>query len=97
MTGGPGCSSELAVFYENGPFRLDGSDVTSNPYGWDAGHNVIFVDQPVNTGFSFTDDPRDDVYSEAQDADDVLDFLLEFLDVRPRPGGGGAGAGSTCN
>lgn len=23
LTGGPGCSSELAVFYENGPMRLE--------------------------------------------------------------------------
>jgi hypothetical protein len=84
MTGGPGCSSELAVFYENGPFRIeDDLSLSENPFGWDVGHNVLFIDQPVGTGFSYTSDPSDDVTSEKQVADDVLDFLLEFLDRKP--------------
>jgi carboxypeptidase C (cathepsin A) len=85
MTGGPGCSSELAVFFENGPYRINPSNLTlsPNPYGWDATHNMIFIDQPVGTGFSWTDAPEDEVTSEKQVADDVLDFLLEFLDAKP--------------
>jgi Serine carboxypeptidase len=44
--GGPGCSSELAVFYENGPFHInDDLTLSTNKYGWDSGHNMIFVDQ----------------------------------------------------
>ena len=36
LTGGPGCSSELAVFYENGPFNIaDNLSLVWNPYGWD--------------------------------------------------------------
>eukprot|EP00884_Botryococcus_braunii_P006077 jgi/Botrbrau1/15470/Bobra.43_2s0092.1 len=85
MTGGPGCSSELAVFYENGPFHIK-KDLTLEPndYGWDVGHNIIFVDQPVNTGFSYTEDDRDNVYDEVAVGNDVLDFLLEFLEFRPQ-------------
>lgn len=43
---------------ENGPFHIK-KDLTleSNDYGWDVGHNIIFVDQPVNTGFSYTEVP----------------------------------------
>jgi carboxypeptidase C (cathepsin A) len=42
MTGGPGCSSELAVFYENGPFTIN-EDMTleDNPTGWDVAANMI--------------------------------------------------------
>jgi len=42
MTGGPGCSSELAVFYENGPFKIN-EDMTleENPTGWDVAANMI--------------------------------------------------------
>ena len=36
LTGGPGCSSELALFYENGPFKIaDNMTLVWNEYGWD--------------------------------------------------------------
>eukprot|EP00983_Pelagomonas_calceolata_P108093 1159417-Pelagomonas_calceolata.AAC.3 len=36
LQGGPGCSSELAILYENGPFNLDKEGVLSeSTYGWD--------------------------------------------------------------
>ncbi|CAI7785211.1 unnamed protein product [Closterium sp. NIES-54] len=37
MTGGPGCSSEIALFFENGPFTInnDNASLSWNPYGWD--------------------------------------------------------------
>lgn len=36
LTGGPGCSSELALFYENGPFHLAKNlSLVWNDYGWD--------------------------------------------------------------
>ena len=36
LTGGPGCSSELALFYENGPFKIANNlSLIWNDYGWD--------------------------------------------------------------
>lgn len=36
LTGGPGCSSELALFYENGPFKIANNlSLVWNEYGWD--------------------------------------------------------------
>jgi carboxypeptidase C (cathepsin A) len=36
LTGGPGCSSELAVFYENGPFTIaNNMSLAWNKFGWD--------------------------------------------------------------
>lgn len=36
MTGGPGCASELALFYENGPFKIANNlSLVWNDYGWD--------------------------------------------------------------
>lgn len=36
LTGGPGCSSELALFYENGPFHLTSNlSLQWNDFGWD--------------------------------------------------------------
>nr|XP_016470404.1 PREDICTED: serine carboxypeptidase-like 49 [Nicotiana tabacum] len=36
LSGGPGCSSELALFYENGPFSIANNlSLVLNEYGWD--------------------------------------------------------------
>lgn len=84
MTGGPGCSSELAVFYENGPYHINEDlSLERSEYGWDVNSNMIFVDQPINTGFSYSDDPRDRVYDEHTVAEDMLEFLQAFLEVHP--------------
>lgn len=43
LTGGPGCSSELAMFYENGPFAIaDNMTLVWNEYGWDKVFSVPF-------------------------------------------------------
>ncbi len=54
--GGPGCSSELAFFYENGPYHITPElGLELNEYGWDVNNNMIYVDQPINTGFSYSE------------------------------------------
>eukprot|EP01018_Ginkgo_biloba_P020482 Gb_30339 [translate_table: standard] len=169
MTGGPGCSSELAVFYENGPFKIsDDLTLVWNDYGWDksdkedsqsdmvcdlkdtlwrmmvehailarsngrnsiesitlhldlirygevglpevctliesdykiliAGHcdclmmperghwvsNLIFVDQPTGTGFSYSTDLRDIRHDENGISNDMYDFLQAFFKEHPK-------------
>lgn len=84
MTGGPGCSSELAVFYENGPYHITPDlklEVTE--HGWDTVSNLVYVDQPINTGFSYSDDPADEVHDESVVAEDMLQFLAEFVQAHP--------------
>jgi carboxypeptidase C (cathepsin A) len=56
LTGGPGCSSEIALFYENGPFSFDekNKSLIYNEYSWNNISNLLFVDNPVGTGFSKT-------------------------------------------
>lgn len=44
---------------------------------------MIFVDSPLNVGFSYTEDPDDQVYTEPGVAADLLDFLQEFQKARP--------------
>lgn len=85
MTGGPGCSSELAIFFEQGPYRVDNDlNVTINPYAWNSNANVIFVDQPVGTGFSTADHAEDYVRNEDQVAEDMYEFLQTFFESFPQ-------------
>lgn len=50
MTGGPGCSSQVAMFYENGPYHLTSNlTLEINPYSWNTKANVIWIDQPVSS------------------------------------------------
>ncbi|EEF40747.1 Serine carboxypeptidase, putative [Ricinus communis] len=44
LTGGPGNSSELAMFYENGLFAIaDNMSLVWNPYGWDKASNLLYA------------------------------------------------------
>lgn len=60
LTGGPGCSSLLALFTENGPFRHSEESVfelVRNNYSWNkAGVNMLFLESPVGVGFSWAED-----------------------------------------
>ncbi|CAM6097356.1 unnamed protein product [Calypogeia fissa] len=88
MTGGPGCASELALFYENGPFKI-ASDLSLvwNDYGWDKISSIIFVDQPIGTGFSYSTDIRDLRHDEDGVSEDMYDFFQEFFKLHPEYAG----------
>ena len=46
LTGGPGCASEIALFYENGPyaFNEDNKTLHGNAYSWNNKANLVYVD-----------------------------------------------------
>ncbi len=45
--------------------------VTSNPYSWNSYANIMYVDQPVGTGFSYADHYSDYVTDETGVAEDM--------------------------
>eukprot|EP01118_Nematostelium_gracile_P004704 TRINITY_DN15631_c0_g1_i1.p1 TRINITY_DN15631_c0_g1~~TRINITY_DN15631_c0_g1_i1.p1 ORF type:complete len:443 (+),score=123.28 TRINITY_DN15631_c0_g1_i1:46-1329(+) len=83
MTGGPGCSSELALFFENGPYTVDGSgNLTPNPYSWNKFANLIYIDQPADVGYSYAN--TDYVHDEAQVGQEMYTFLQGFFKQYPQ-------------
>ena len=82
LTGGPGCASEVALFYENGPYQFnpDGS-LKQNPFSWNNISNLLYVDQPIGTGFSHGG--VFDVRNEDQVAQDLANLLAGFLEQNP--------------
>lgn len=85
LNGGPGCSSSTGLLFELGPCNIanEGKNVTSNPFSWTNHANVIFLDQPVNVGFSYADDGTT-VSSSPVAGEDVYAFLEIFLNRYPQ-------------
>jgi len=80
LNGGPGCSSSTGLLFELGPCSVDegGANVTYNKYSWNQHANVIFLDQPVNVGFSYAEDGTS-VETSPVAGKDVYTFLELFL------------------
>ncbi|MCJ1438585.1 hypothetical protein MMC27_007975 [Xylographa pallens] len=80
LNGGPGCSSLDGLFQENGPFQWQSGTFrpVKNPYSWNLLTNMIYIDQPVSTGFSpgnITVNNEDDV------ATDFMGFWKNFMET----------------
>lgn len=55
LNGGPGCSSLTGLFLELGPASIDKKlNIVNNPHSWNQNASVIFLDQPVNVGYSYS-------------------------------------------
>lgn len=82
LTGGPGCSSQLALLTENGPCSVneDGMTTKNNPYAWNSNANVIWVDQPAGVGFSYG--AKVD-HNETAVGEDMYHFVQAFLAAHP--------------
>lgn len=62
LQGGPGCSSMYGNFLELGPWRLGYTDsyvLESNPGAWNRVFGILFLDNPIGSGFSIAPQPED--------------------------------------
>jgi carboxypeptidase D len=56
LNGGPGCSSEDGALMEIGPYRVrEGGKLEQVDGAWNEFATLLFVDNPVGTGFSYVD------------------------------------------
>ncbi|KAI4908851.1 hypothetical protein J4E90_008588 [Alternaria incomplexa] len=54
LNGGPGSDSLIGLFEENGPCMIDDNlTAVYNPYSWNNVSNMLYISQPVGTGFSY--------------------------------------------
>jgi len=85
LTGGPGCSSSMACFAENGPYTIDeDGTLLKHRYAWTEVANVLYIDQPVGAGYSYSTYNFDPFAISEKDVDELsFTFLQRFLDLRP--------------
>ncbi|KAJ5774696.1 hypothetical protein N7457_009592 [Penicillium paradoxum] len=79
MNGGPGSSSMLGLFMENGPCLVNehGNGTVHNPWGWSRNSSLLFVDQPADVGFSYVDEG----YEVARDSQEAAVDMHRFLQI----------------
>uniref|UniRef100_A0A0W0FQN8 Carboxypeptidase n=1 Tax=Moniliophthora roreri TaxID=221103 RepID=A0A0W0FQN8_MONRR len=78
--GGPGCSSLEGFFQENGPFTWSYGQAkpTVNEHSWTNLSSVLWVEQPVGTGFS---QGTPNITNEDDLAEQLVGFFNQFLEV----------------
>ncbi|XP_063238456.1 venom serine carboxypeptidase-like [Bacillus rossius redtenbacheri] len=85
LQGGPGASSLYGLFMEVGPFFVseDGESLIRNPYSWHKNHSIVFIDNPVGTGFSFTKKDAGYVTTQEEVGEQLHSALEQFFVVFP--------------
>lgn len=81
FNGGPGCSSMLGMFQENGPVTVDTEghgEIKENPHPWNARANVLYLEQPAGVGFSFGQSKLDYIHSDMSQSEDTVRAMAEF-------------------
>lgn len=80
LQGGPGASSLFGLFCEHGPYQnLDITRLTLRNYSWIESMSLIYFDNPVGTGFSFTSKDQGFATTEDDVARDLYSALQQFF------------------
>ncbi|CAG8445046.1 10717_t:CDS:10 [Ambispora leptoticha] len=67
LQGGPGSSSMIGLFNEMGPFNVTSDmKLIRNSHTWNKNYGMLFIDQPVGTGYSFVDPPCQTILTDAE-------------------------------
>ncbi|XP_018027412.1 venom serine carboxypeptidase [Hyalella azteca] len=84
LQGGPGGSSLFGLFAENGPFGVDANmQLVYRNSSWSNTHNLLYFDNPVGTGFSFTTKDAGYATNESAVGEGLYSALLQFLTLFP--------------
>lgn len=84
LQGGPGGSSLFGLFAENGALVINRSlSLKLRQYYWSQKLNVIYIDNPVGTGFSFTDNDAGYSTNEVEVGANLYTSLIQFFTLFP--------------
>eukprot|EP00743_Colponemidia_sp_Colp-15_P002093 GILK01002270.1.p1 GENE.GILK01002270.1~~GILK01002270.1.p1 ORF type:complete len:475 (-),score=74.65 GILK01002270.1:187-1569(-) len=84
LNGGPGSSSLIGLFYETGPYRIDEHvRLQQNLHSWTKMANMLYIDQPVGTGFSYVEKEEGYAVNEAMVVQHLYTALQQFFTLYP--------------
>ncbi|XP_786169.3 probable serine carboxypeptidase CPVL [Strongylocentrotus purpuratus] len=85
LQGGPGGSSLFGLFAENGPFLVT-KDLKLQPrkWAWTQKYSMLYIDNPVGTGFSFTQNDAGYANNEEDVAVNLYSALTQFFQLFPK-------------
>ncbi|KAK9695384.1 hypothetical protein K7432_012980 [Basidiobolus ranarum] len=91
LQGGPGSSSMIGLFYEMGPIGVTKQrKLFRRPVTWNTHYSMVFIDQPVGTGYSYISPTYDQTHSYEgytksveEAAEDFMIFLNRFYEKYP--------------
>ncbi|CAI9783337.1 unnamed protein product [Fraxinus pennsylvanica] len=91
LTGGPGCSGLSNLIYQTGPFTIDYANSSGslpalvyNPYSWTKVANIIYIDQPAGTGYSYAKTWEAYNTNDTLSAARTYEFLRKWLIYHPK-------------
>lgn len=83
LQGGPGCTSLFGLFNEHGPFFVVKGKLRRRKYAWTNQYNLLYIDQPVGTGYSFTNSSQGLIDNQEKVADHLYKALSQFFLLYP--------------
>ncbi|KAL1298207.1 hypothetical protein HN51_042602 [Arachis hypogaea] len=84
LQGGPGSSSMIGSLYAVGPWRITESiTLEPNPGAWNKFFGVLFLDNPIGTGFSIASSPQEIPTNQEGIAKHLYVALTRFLQLDP--------------
>ncbi|KAM4704652.1 putative serine carboxypeptidase CPVL [Rhinophrynus dorsalis] len=82
LQGGPGGTSMFGLFVEHGPYVVNENLTLSyRNFTWAHKYSMLYIDNPVGTGFSFTDDDRGFAVDQDDVGRDLYSALTQFFQI----------------
>jgi len=80
LQGGPGGSSLFGLFIEHGPYEITKEQFAKiRSFTWARNFNMLYIDNPVGTGYSFTKSDDGYVTNETEVGRDLFEALQQFF------------------
>lgn len=83
LQGGPGASSLFGLFTENGPYKFNKGKLDHRYHSWTKYFNVIYIDNPVGVGFSYTSKTEGYATDQTRIGKNLHEALRQFLILFP--------------